>query len=312
MRASRSSSVCAVLLAGIATLACAGDAVVDEHILERAGTHLQVDIVGVGDPQRVAMLQRWVAEAADATRTRSGKFPLAKAIVRVSETDRRDPSPVPWGQTRRGLPVAVLLYVRRDADAASLRSDWTAVHELSHLYHPYLGDRGRWLAEGLASYYQNIFRARAGMLDADEAWRRLDAGFQRGERAASGMRLDAMGRTRGGTMRVYWAGAAYWLDADIVLRTHHHTSLDAVLDRYTRCCLDGSADVAPEDFVATLDRVAGVAVFAPLYQRYAADTAFPDVAPLLRTLGLERNGGMLRFSQHGAGARLRGAITSRD
>ena len=126
------------------------------------------------------------------------------------------------------------------------------------------------------------------------------------------MRLDAMGRTRGGTMRIYWAGAAYWLDADITLRTQHHTTLDAVLDRYTRCCLDGSADVTPEDFVATLDRVAGVAVFVPLYARYAADTAFPAVAPLLDALGLKRDGDALQFAQHGAAARLRRAITTRD
>ena len=126
------------------------------------------------------------------------------------------------------------------------------------------------------------------------------------------MRLDAMGRTRGGTMRIYWAGAAYWLDADIALRTRQHTTLDAVLDRYTRCCLDGSADVAPEDFVAALDRVAGVDLFVPLYGRYAADTAFPDVTPLLDALGLTRDGDALQFAQHGAGARLRRAITTRD
>ena len=150
------------------------------------------------------------------------------------------------------------------------------------------------------------------MLDADEAWRRLDAGFRRGERATSGMRLDAMGRTRGGTMRIYWAGAAYWLEADIALRTRQHTTLDAVLDRYARCCLDGSAEVAPKDFVATLDRVAGIKLFVPLYERHAADTTFPAVAPLLDALGLERDGDALRFSHHDAAAGLRRAITTRD
>lgn len=186
------------------------------------------------------------------------------------------------------------------------------MHELSHLYHPYLGRRGRWLAEGLASYYQNVLRARAGMLDGDEAWRRLDAGFRRGERAASGMRLDAMDHARGGTMRVYWAGAAFWLEADLALRQHHDTTLDAVLDRYARCCLDGTAEVAPEDFAATLDRIAGATVFMPLYARYAAQTRFPDVAPLLRTLGLAREGDALRFSHDDAAARLRRGITSRS
>lgn len=292
-------------------LAAAAEPAHDTRTLRRGDTRLQVEVVGIDDPRRVAMLQRWIEAAADATRTPSGRFPLADARVRVSETDSDDPSPVPWGQTQRGAPVSVLLYVRPDADVAALRADWTAVHELSHLYHPYLGESGRWLAEGLASYYQDVLRARAGLLDADEAWRRLDAGFRRGERAASGPRLDAMGHARGGTMRVYWAGAAYWLEADLELRRHHRSTLDAVLDRYARCCLDGSAEVAPRDFIATLDRVAGAAVFTPRYARYAAGTAFPDVAPSLRALGLARDGDTLRFSRHGAAARLRHAITAR-
>ena len=304
------SALLATFVFGVASLVAAGDITSDTRVLRREGTQLQVDIVGVEDPRRVAMLQRWVAEAADATRTRSGRFPLREARVRVTETDSRDPSPVPWGQTQRGDPVAVLLYVRPDAGAAALRADWTAVHELSHLYHPYLGERGRWLAEGLASYWQNVLRGRAGMLDPDEAWRRLDAGFRRGERAASGMRLDAMGHARGGTMRVYWAGAAYWLDADLALRRDHHTTLDAVMDRYARCCLDGTAEVAPEDFVSILDRVAGSRLFTPLYARYASETTFPDVAPSLRALGLTRDGDTLRFSRGDDAARLRRAITA--
>jgi hypothetical protein len=68
--------------------------------------------------------------------------------------------------------VAVLLYVRKGASLEELRADWTAAHELSHLFHPYLGDDGRWLAEGLASYYQNVLRARSGLLEEADAWRR--------------------------------------------------------------------------------------------------------------------------------------------
>lgn len=310
MRHSRSASLVAIAF-GIASVAGATDIARDTRVLRRGDTQLRVEIVGVEDPRRVAMLQRWVAEAADATRTLSGRYPLANARVHVRETDSRDPSPVPWGQTQRRGQVAVLLYVRRDADAQALRADWTAVHELAHLHHPYLGTRGRWLAEGLASYWQNVLRARAGMLDADEAWRRLDAGFRRGERASAGTRLDALDHGRGGRMRVYWAGAAYWLEADLALRREHRTTLDAVLDRYARCCLEGSAEVAPADFAAALDRVAGVAVFAPLQARYAADTAFPDIAPLLRALGLAREGDALRFSRTGAAANLRAEITAR-
>jgi hypothetical protein len=270
-------------------------AATDMRVLHAGDSVLRVEVVDVDDPARVDMLQRWIAESAEATKTLSGRFPLRGAYVRVQQIDSRDSSPVPWGQTRRrrevGLPDAgVLLYVRRDADYEALRSDWTAVHELSHLYHPYLGDSGRWLAEGLASYYQNVSRARAGMLDADEAWERLDAGFRRGETVSSGARLDAIGRGRGGTMRVYWAGAAYWLEADLALRRGLHTTLDSVLDRYTRCCLRGGDSIAPPDFVAALDRIAGGDIFVTLYRRYATSRVFPALDDAYRRLGIVRAG----------------------
>ena len=70
------------------------------------------------------------------------------------------------------------------------------------------------------------------MLDDDEAWRRLDGGFQRGRKALGGVPLEDLGRRRGGTMRVYWAGAAFWLEADLALRGEHRSSLDAVLSGY--------------------------------------------------------------------------------
>ncbi len=283
-------------------------AATDTRVLHAGDSTLRVEVVDVDDPARVAVLQRWVRESVEATKTRSGGFPLRSAYVRVQQIDSRDSSPVPWGQTRRRDEVGVLLYVRRDADYKDLRSDWTAVHELSHLYHPYLGDRGRWLAEGLASYYQNVFRARAGMIDADEAWERLDAGFRRGQAATSGVRLDAIGRGRGGTMRVYWAGAAYWLEADLALRRERGTSLDAVLDEYARCCLDGNATLAPDAFIAALDHITGGELLTALYRRHAALREFPALDSAYRQLGIERSGNGLRFAGTRDAVRLRNAI----
>lgn len=280
-----------------------------------AGTQLEIEVVGIRDPARVGMLQRWAEEAARATMV-GGRFPLRRARVRISEVDgktgreaaRRDPSPVPWGQTSRRDVPTVLLYVRRDAGYAELRADWTAVHEFSHLFHPYLGDDGRWMAEGLASYFQNVLRARAGLLDPDEAWRRLDAGFRRGEASHAQGRLDALGR--GGTMRVYWAGAAYWLEMDLALRREHGTTLLAVLDRYARCCLDGGAYLSPHAFATELDRLAGTDLFLHRYQAYAAMTEFPPLGATYRELGIEREGGELRLNASGRPAALRAAIAS--
>ncbi|SDQ62026.1 hypothetical protein [Pseudoxanthomonas sp. CF125] len=278
------------------------------RVLQAGDTRLRVEIVDEDDPARLRMLQRWIEEAADAAKTRSGRFPLRDAYVRIQQTDSDDDSPVPWGQTRRRGETGVLLYVRRDASYEQLRADWTAVHELSHLFHPYLGDSGRWLAEGLASYYQNVARARAGMLNEEEAWRRLDAGFRRGEAAATSARLDAMGRGRGGTMRVYWAGAAYWLEADLALRRGSGTTLDAILDRYAECCLRGTDSVMPQDFAAALDNLAGNDTFSALYRRYAAMRGFPSLDDAYAQLGISRNGDGLAFSGDAKARQLRDAI----
>lgn len=297
----------------LALPSCAGAAhATDVRTLHAGDTRLEVAVIGVDDPRRVEVLQRWIAEAAQAPLAVAGRFPLHEARVEIRQRRSDDESPVPWGQTsRRGDTVRVLLYVRDDASLDALRDDWTAVHELSHLFHPHLGERGRWLAEGLASYYQNVLRARIGLLGADEAWMLLDAGFRRGQRASAPGALADLGHHRGGTMRVYWAGAAYWLEADLALRRERDGSLDAVLDEYARCCLHGNGETAPADFVAALDRIAGGDVFARLYARYAASAAFPSLDDAYRRLGIARDGDGLRLSQDRDAVRLRDAIMQR-
>ncbi len=280
---------------------------VDERVLRAGDTELRIAVIGVEDQARVELLHRWAAEAARATLTVSGRFPLKSARARIFQRASRSSEAVPWGQTSRRGEVAVLLYVRPDATLDELRADWTAVHEFSHLYHPYLGADGRWLAEGLASYYQNVLRARAGLLRPDEAWQRLEGGFARGRRATDDTPLADIGRDRGATMRIYWAGAAYWLDADLALRKRG-SSLDAVLDRHARCCLNGSASMTPVEFVAALDEAGGDGVFARLYRDYSASRKFPSQQAAYTTLGIEANGGSLQFSSRPQAAGLRAAI----
>lgn len=292
--------------------------IASERTIRAGNSRLQVTVENAPNQARADELQAWLAECANAALTAFGRFPLRDAQVHIRLVPRRgrDPSPVPWGQTVREDGVSVLLYVREDAGLAELRGDWTAVHELSHLFHPYLGDEGRWLAEGLASYYQNVLRARAGLLGADEAWRRLDGGFDRGRQVGKGQRMDEVGWSRGNTMRIYWAGAAFWLEADLELRREHGTDLDRVLGRYSQCCLDGNEHVEPQDFAAALDRAGGDGVFARLYRRYAAMTEFPSLEAAYRTLGLNEDGGSMGFSGDADAARMRqaimGARTKRD
>lgn len=289
----------------------AADTGIDSERTLRAGDgRLRVIVENAPSRARADELQDWLAECTRAQLAAFGRFPLREATVRIRLVPRRgrDPSPVPWGQTLREDGVAVLLYVREDAHPDELRADWTAVHELSHLFHPFLGDEGRWLAEGLASYYQNVLRARAGLLGGEEAWRRLDGGFRRGANAAAGERMDQVGWRRARTMRIYWAGAAFWLDADLSLRRERGRGLDEVLAAYSRCCLREDSRSTPQAFVAALDRAGGGGVLARLYRRHAAMTAFPSLDADYAALGIETRGAQLRFSPAPDKARLRAAI----
>jgi hypothetical protein len=303
-----------LLLSAAGVAAPAQDAAAPDamRILRAGDSELRVELVGVDDPRRRAQLQDWLAEVARAQLTAFGRYPLHSARVRVEQTDREDESPVPWGQTLRRGDASVLLYVRGDATLPELRADWTAIHELSHLFHPYMGRDGRWLSEGLASYYQNVLRARAGLLTAEQAWRLLDAGFGRGRRESSAMPLIELSREHKGTMRVYWAGAAFWLQADVALRRDHGSSLDRVLSQYSQCCLSGTGQVSPDAFVAELDRLSGTTEFSSLYARYVDSRQFPSLDATWRELSIMQRDGTLAFGDAPPGAALRRSIMARD
>lgn len=140
--------------------------------------------------------------------------------------------PVPWAHIMRGGGIAAEFYIDETRPISDFRSDWTATHELSHMLLPYVSSRDRWLSEGLASYYQNILRARDGRLTEEQAWQKLLSGFERGKRATRGGSLANATRSgRAATMRIYWNGAAIMLMADTRLRelTGGQQSIDTAL-----------------------------------------------------------------------------------
>ena len=147
---------------------------------------------------------------------------------------------VPFGQSLRGGGTGLMLYVDPRATLADFRASWTLTHELVHLAHPYLGDEGRWIAEGLATWYQNVLRARAGRISADQAWRHIAAGIGRGIADPADLSLRDTSRAGAGrhTMRLYWSGTALMMLGDIALRTRNGSpaSLDLALSRYLACC----------------------------------------------------------------------------
>jgi hypothetical protein len=255
----------------------------------------------------------WIRAGAEAVTTLYRRFPVPNVQVIVVPVGR-NVDPVPWGEVMRGGGDAVHLYVDHTRTRDELIADWTLYHEFSHLLHPYIARDGAWLYEGIASYYQNVLRARAGLITHDEAWRKLAAGFRRGMEQTSEHRTLA-GATRTMLrdrlfMRVYWSGAAIALLADVALRdeTRGRQSLGTALAALSECCLPSLKTWTPHELMAKLDDITGTAIFGRLHERYVDSAEFPDLVPTYQRLGIHTTDTALDLAGDACSRELRDRI----
>jgi hypothetical protein len=259
--------------------------------IEVPGALLRVAVLGGSPAADPRMVRVWLTRAAGAVATLYGKFPVAQAQLVVVPGAGGD-EPVPWAYVLRGGAPSAHFHINARRALEEFLSDWTAVHELSHLLLPSVRSEDAWLPEGAASYYQNVLRARAGMIPVSEAWQKLHSGFRRGMKSLPGVTLadatERMFRDKA-FMRVYWEGAALMLLADQRLRsrTGGAQSLDSALAGLGACCLSTGRSWNAREVFATLDDLTQTSVFGELYEAHVASTAFPSVAEVYRLLGLQ-------------------------
>jgi hypothetical protein len=278
------------------------------------GSTLRVAVLD-GDPAaQIRDMTAWIGEAADAVATLYGRFPLRSPQILVVPRGEASEA-VPWAQVLRGGGAAAHFFVDPSRPLREFRDDWTAAHELSHMLLPYVEREDAWLSEGFASYYQNVLRARAGMLDPERAWDKLYRGFQRGRDGTRGKTLSegsrSMGRDRA-FMRVYWSGAAIALSADVELRrrTGGTLSLDTAMAALQDCCLPSERAWSAREVFERLDAATGETVFDELYDRHIHDRRFPELQPVSQHLGIIERPGGLRFDAAPAIVERRDAIMS--
>ena len=278
------------------------------------GARLRVSVLDGDHPAEADDMKRWIAEAANAVATLYGSFPLASPQVLVVPRGESGEA-VPWAQVLRGGGAAAHFFVDASRPLSEFSEDWTAAHEFSHMLMPYIHRDDAWLSEGFASYYQNVLRARAGMLDPEQAWDKLYKGFQRGRDGTRGKTLSeasrSMGRDRA-FMRVYWSGAAIALAADVELRrrTGGAQSLDTAMAALRDCCLPSERAWTGREVFDRLDRLTGDTVFRELYDAHVPGRRFPDVGEVSASLGIVERGDRLRFRPDPEAEALRDAIMS--
>jgi hypothetical protein len=263
--------------------------------LEASGCVLLLDWRGSFSTAQQEKMKTWLLSAVETVSLLHGAPPRPE--IRISLQPYSAKSAVPFARVLRNDPEGVLFYVNPDRPLDEYINDWTAYHEMSHLFIPYPGKKDIWFSEGLASYYQNVLQARAGLLTVDEAREKLRAGFARGKNDSKHAQLtlgelSPVMLERHAFMRVYWSGALYFLQADLLLRdslTEEHSSrtLDDVLQEFGQCCLNTAQTWSGLAIAAEFDRISDTDIFTTLYAEYARSTAIPDYETLLDSAQLE-------------------------
>ncbi|HIG44221.1 MAG: hypothetical protein ABGY96_07645 [bacterium] len=255
----------------------------------------------------------WLLHAAHSASLIDGRFPRQNTNI-IIRRHARGTGPVPWANTiRHSSPEGVNFYVNPQVSLAGFTEDWTAVHEFSHLYIPYVGSGDIWISEGFASYYQNILMARAGTLSVEQMWQKLADGFRRGANDSNrNIKLGTLSadmRQNRAFMRVYWSGALYFLEMNIALQNSGQ-SLDAVISEFRMCCRSVDQHWNGIKLAKSFDRVAGTSIFATAYKDYESDRNFRGYTQLLSQLGIELDGNKVVFTQDEQQVLLRSRIVN--
>ncbi|MGB5809780.1 MAG: hypothetical protein WBG86_04565 [Polyangiales bacterium] len=234
----------------------------------------------LGPSPAPAKVRSWLSRAIGAAASVGAAFPadrLQFVIVPIEETDR----PVAFGMVRRGGGSSVLVLPSSRATLEDLEADWVVIHELSHLWLPRLRQQDRWLTEGIATYLQELLRARCGLQSAEASWERILDGFARGDRSGTGreLRLESRDMNRTGAYhRVYWGGAAFALEADVRLReaTGGAMTLTRALAASHRQLREGPGLLSASEVLSILDDTAGTDLLVALGALYAESSTAPD------------------------------------
>lgn len=261
--------------------------------------------------EKKQILNQWISHSSNALKLVYGELPVDHFITKI-KASKRNAGVVPWGEVSRSIPPEVTLVVNSTSTLNELKADWTIYHEFSHLLIPYDAGDARWFSEGIASYYQNIIQARAGMFSENKMWQKLYDGFERGRKETNynhqklSYLSDHIDRNHN-YMRIYWSGALYWFKADIALRKlNTGYSLDKALYQLHKCCFDRY--LTAEEITKRLDKLTNSTTFTSLFFEFSRSYALPKYIAALRSLGVNQDGGQIKLKDEAEYSHIRRAI----
>jgi predicted metalloprotease with PDZ domain len=119
----------------------------------------------------------------------------------------------------------------------------------------------------------------------------MRSGFQSGERNAPQLNLARANERvgNGAYLRVYWAGAAMMLGADLRLReqTGGKQTLGSALEQLSSCCATQARRWTAQEIIARLDELTGTTVFGDLVRAQFESNGYPDYEAVMKRAGVK-------------------------
>ncbi len=210
-------------------------------------------------------------------------------------------SEVVFGRVLSLAGGSVALLFGDQTPASGVRDNWVVVHELIHLGCPTFVGEGRWLEEGLATYYEPILRERAGWMTEAALWTHFVREMPRGLRESGDPpNLE----DRDDIDATYWGGALFALLADVRTRaaTSSALSLDDVVRLVRHRVGNATATARVADFMAVANESPGTREVTAVYESWAVRGENVDLDALWARLGIT---GVEEARTHGSPVTLR-------
>ena len=236
--------------------------------------------------KEVAELKQWIRNTETGLQRLFGPIPFAYRVYFHLSPDAQEP--VPWANTSKHHGRSVIFYVDPTYSHTSFRQDWTAPHEMSHLLFPYLGDEGRWFAEGIASYLQYQVMYANETLTWSWITDKLQERFQYARNQSvpgklSITELSLVVRDLQAWVRLYWGGAAYFMQADKQLYETRELRLIDVIRKYLHCC-SGNRKMQVQAIIEKFDQLSDSNIFSDTYRQTVLRPGFPETTEALAWL----------------------------
>lgn len=221
-------------------------------------------------------LKEWIHEVNAAVCATLGVLPY-DIHVNLMESNSGS-RPVPFGfARRRDGKSQVHLYVNKGFTKADFLADWTAQHEFSHLYIPFLSKKSKWFTEGFATYLSRRVMIKQGYFTEssfNEMYRSKFAEAKPYYNSSTTNFVEVSDSLKNNHIywAMYWGGASYFYVIDEKLQQEKNMRFEEVIQQYQLCCHNGS-DKSLKDVIASFDEVIGETWFNDLMKLYRNEPA---------------------------------------